>query len=204
MGGIQRRAGLVVLVSSLLLLAACGNGSTGAANTGGQTSENTSAYTVGMTEYEFNPKEITVHAGQTVTIKLINHSKEQKAHEFKIGQQLVKGGDFNDKPLGYQVDFFKGLKVTWIQGSDVEELRPGEATVQGGDADALMKKTLSEAGPLEPGEPNAFVVSLAPGGTAEFSFTVPASAVGTWEFGCFEEDGQHYVQGMHGQFVVTK
>ncbi|MBX6350424.1 MAG: cupredoxin domain-containing protein, partial [Clostridia bacterium] len=185
---------------------ACGGGSSGqtGGGGGGGGSENAVTITVGMTEYEFNPKEIDVKAGQTVTIKLVNQSKQDKDHEFKIGQDLVKGGDFGDTPLGYNVDFFKGLTVTWEGGSEVEELRTGEATVQGGDAAELIQKTISEAGPLEAGEPNAFVVSIGPGGTAQFSFTVPDSAVGTWEFGCFEEDGQHYIQGMHGQFVVTK
>lgn len=32
--------------------------------------------------------------------------------------------------------------------------------------------------------------------------TIPADMVGTWEFGCFQERGQHYDDGMRGTFIV--
>jgi plastocyanin len=34
------------------------------------------------------------------------------------------------------------------------------------------------------------------------TFTVPEDKVGTWEFGCFQERGQHYDDGMNGLIIV--
>ena len=34
------------------------------------------------------------------------------------------------------------------------------------------------------------------------TFTVPEDKVGRWEFGCFQERGQHYDDGMNGVIIV--
>ena len=38
--------------------------------------------------------------------------------------------------------------------------------------------------------------------TTVIRMTIPADRVGTWEFGCFQERGQHFDDGMHGTFIV--
>jgi hypothetical protein len=48
-----------------------------------------------------------------------------------------------------------------------------------------------------------FMITLLPKGNATITFTVPKSKVGTWEMGCFTEDGVHYKEGMRGTFIVT-
>ncbi|RMG96245.1 MAG: hypothetical protein D6706_10505 [Chloroflexi bacterium] len=32
--------------------------------------------------------------------------------------------------------------------------------------------------------------------------TIPSDKVGRWEFGCFQEQGQHYDDGMRGVLIV--
>jgi hypothetical protein len=34
-------------------------------------------------------------------------------------------------------------------------------------------------------------------------FTVTADKVGSWEIGCFEDDGDHWNDGMKGKLVVV-
>lgn len=43
-------------------------------------------------------------------------------------------------------------------------------------------------------------VDVEPGGSATLHFNVPASAKGTWQFGCFEAG--HYDAGMKGTLVI--
>jgi hypothetical protein len=38
--------------------------------------------------------------------------------------------------------------------------------------------------------------------TTVIRMTIPADRVGTWTFGCFQERGQHFDDGMHGTFIV--
>lgn len=43
---------------------------------------------------------------------------------------------------------------------------------------------------------------IAPGEETTVTFTVPAEKAGRWEFGCFQELGQHYDDGMNGLIIV--
>jgi plastocyanin len=44
---------------------------------------------------------------------------------------------------------------------------------------------------------------MVPAGEATtITFTVPEDKVGTWQFGCFQERGQHYDDGMNGTLIV--
>ncbi len=49
---------------------------------------------------------------------------------------------------------------------------------------------------------HGFMVMRQPGQQAELTFTVPADASGEWEIACFEEDGAHYDDGMHGKLII--
>ncbi len=48
---------------------------------------------------------------------------------------------------------------------------------------------------------NNFMVVLEPGGSFTFSFTVPDTP-GIWEYGCFQQTGEHYLNGMKGKIEV--
>jgi len=55
-------------------------------------------------------------------------------------------------------------------------------------------------------EHGGFMVSLPGMGNqiGTMSFTVTEEMLGEWEFGCFEQEGIHYEQGMYGTMVVTQ
>lgn len=59
--------------------------------------------------------------------------------------------------------------------------------------------------PAAGGETQAdgFMLVLDPGGAATLTFTVPDKP-GRWEFGCFRQDGQHYLNGMKGTITVVR
>lgn len=40
--------------------------------------------------------------------------------------------------------------------------------------------------------------------TARITFTVTEASTGEWEFGCFEEDGAHWDDGMRAIIVVEE
>ncbi len=82
-------ANLAFAATLILLLAGCGassNGDNGTAGTAGD------AITIKETEMTFTPNNITVQAGQTVNIKLVNNGIVM--HDFTIddlnGQQISK------------------------------------------------------------------------------------------------------------------
>jgi hypothetical protein len=46
------------------------------------------------------------------------------------------------------------------------------------------------------------MVSLANEDRATMTFTITEDMVGTWEIGCFLQDGAHYLADMKGSLVV--
>jgi hypothetical protein len=50
---------------------------------------------------------------------------------------------------------------------------------------------------------HGFMVTLAPGGTASVTVTIPDDAVGDWEIGCFRDKGTHWSSGMHAMLRIT-
>jgi len=50
---------------------------------------------------------------------------------------------------------------------------------------------------------HGFMVTLAPGGTASVTVTIPDDAVGDWEIGCFRDKGTHWSSGMHATLRIT-
>ena len=82
------------------------------------------------------------------------------------------------------------------------------------------EKVAMEAGKMEGGEKMAmgdhkdgemhmdehhgFMVAQEPSSEPTIiEFTVPEGKVGTWEIACFEDDGDHYNDGMKATLVVT-
>lgn len=45
---------------------------------------------------------------------------------------------------------------------------------------------------------------VSPGEVTTVTFTVPEDKVGRWQFGCFQERGQHYDDGMNGIIIVER
>lgn len=162
---------------------------------------------ISMTEYKFSPARITLRAGERVTLMLVNEGGKKKEHELMVGRGVKKGGPFQDRPDGYGADFFGGLAVEVGEARGVSELMAGEARVMGKHGMGMTKgmEPMKGMGQGGHGEGHrGFMVELKPGGVATLSFTVPADKAGTWEMGCFSEDGQHYQEGMKGAWEVTK
>lgn len=164
-------------------------------------------YTIAMEDYAFSPSNLTWRAGETVELTIVNRSQSRpgKPHEIMFGRGplreegpfgVVQGDGFNDPLLA-------GLAVELLGGSGVTMVMTGlETTLTGVDPAALMPPM--GAGGMQPMRMGAvdFMAVVDPGGSLTFRFTVP-DRPGTWEFGCFQQDGQHYLNGMKGTVTVV-
>ncbi|MBI4278744.1 MAG: cupredoxin domain-containing protein [Armatimonadetes bacterium] len=155
--------------------------------------------TITMSEHKFEPQRVTVRAGSTVTIRLVN--KGILDHEFMVGRTVTKGGPGGNLPDGYMHDFFDGLTVSAVSASGVARFEAGEAKVTGEAAKTLMAAPKEME--MEHGH-HGFMITLKPKGQAVIRLVVPASRAGSWEIGCFEQNGSHYLAGMKGTFTVTR
>ena len=78
-------AGLLVAACGIVLLAACAGG-------GGAGEEKGTVIEIKAGEYTFSPSEISVPAGQTVTIKLKNAGKTEHDLEVQVLRARTEGG----------------------------------------------------------------------------------------------------------------
>ena len=142
-------------------------------------SGNVEKYTIVMKNYSYTPDKMTWHVGDTVQITLKNESTD-KDHELLFGKDVNYSTDsFGKKyPDGWKTALFTDIsQVQFGQGTGIAELRAdGPGTVA-----------------LEP-----------KGGHVTYTFVVP-DKVGTWQFGCFEEDGSHFGDhNMKGTVEIVK
>lgn len=128
-----------------------------------------------LDEYSFSPAELQLTAGEEVTLVLVNVG--EKEHEFMAGNNVMM---MDGAPGGFNDDFLSPLDpMVTMPGMAMGDMDDGEMDHPG------------------------FGVIVAVGETVEVTFTVPASMVGEWEFGCFEDDGAHWDEGMKGKMVVS-
>ena len=136
-------------------------------------------YTIVMKNYSYTPDKMTWHVGDTVEITLKNESPD-KDHELLFGKDVNYSTDsFGKKyPDGWKTPLFTDAsQVTFGEGTGIAELR-----ADGPETVALEPK----------------------GGHVTYTFVVP-DKVGTWEFGCFEEDGSHFGDhNMKGTVEIVK
>lgn len=160
-------------------------------------------FEISLSDYRFEPDRIIVRPGDTVTITLINKSRDRE-HEFMVGRKVELGGPFGDRPEGYEEDFFNGLQVEVLDAEGVTMLMEGKAKLTGMGAmgGGMSMGDMGGMAGMEMDEDHGFMVQVKPGGKATIRFTVPANRAGEWQMGCFAEDGQHYDEGMKGSFVV--
>ncbi|ADU51703.1 hypothetical protein Tmar_1594 [Thermaerobacter marianensis DSM 12885] len=122
-----------LLTAGAVLLSAC------ASQVAGSPENPVQKVELRMGDYWFNPGQLVVRAGDTVTITVVNDSRERREHEFMVGRQVMMGGPFGDRPDGFMEDFFDGVEVELLEAEGVTMLMPGEAKVTGEAAEALMK-----------------------------------------------------------------
>ncbi len=172
-----------------------------------------------MEDFRFSPSVIRVKAGERVRLRLINVGRH--THEFMVGKEIHVEGDVSEPP---EPDFFEGIEVSF-------EVVQGEAMPMfGGDMEMGMGMEGMEMGGMEMGDMGDMggmqgvvvragihaedlnrlmedlhggnMVMANPGSEVVLEFTVPEDKVGTWVFGCFQEDGLHFDAGMRGYLIV--
>lgn len=161
------------------------------------------------TDYAFTPSSATWQVGERVRLTIDNDSEANpgKAHEFMMGRQPVLGETaFGPWPTGgFVTDFFAGVQVDIVRAQGLQMVMPAEARVRQEQIDRSVSggmggMEMGGAGAAGEGE-SGFMLMLDPGGSVTISFVVP-DRPGSWEFGCFQQTGQHYTNGMKGRVTV--
>ena len=135
------------------------------------------AVTVVLKDFKFDPPTLQLHAGEAVSLTVRNEGRV--AHEWLIGRQVVRSTD----EKGYQQDLFALLHPT-VEGNQY----------------SLEEVGRRPPGRDEPATRRSMGVEVLPGGEVTLRFTVPASAKGDWEMGCFYHG--HFESGMKGNLVI--
>lgn len=157
--------------------------------------------TIVMSDYAFSPDRLTWRVGERVTLSVVNRSqaKPPRPHELMFGRYPMKEegpfgplqGDGFDEPLlgGVAIELQGGGGLTMLMtpGSQLSGVDPSSLLAPGGMA---MEMDMDQ-----------FMAVFPPDATLTFSFVVP-DRPGEWEFGCFAQDGQHYLNGMRGRVTV--
>ena len=131
-------------------------------------------YTVNEFNYYYVPDHFTWHVGEKVQLTIMDRSQSAPPlpHQFSIGRDLVT----RNNGFPHSQALAVGWKTNFFDGVPI---------TAGG-----------QTGPIP-----AFSVSLNPGQKFTFSFTVP-NKPGKWNYACFLQTGQHYMNGMHGRINV--
>ena len=159
------------------------------------------SFTIAMTDYAFTPSHMVWHVGEHVTITLVEDSQAQpqKAHEFMVGrtprtEETIFGIHQED---GFETPFFSGVTIEIVAGNGLQMLMPGNAKLTG-----LPPMKVMTPGPMgEMEEMTGFMPLVGPRGRLTFSFDVPDKP-GEWTYGCFQQDGQHFRNGMKGTITI--
>lgn len=161
------------------------------------------AFTVAMTDYRFSPAKMVWRVGERVTITLVGRSEAipPKPHEFMLGRiprtaQTVFGLRQED---GFETPFFSGVTIEILAGSELQMLMPGEAVLTGLSPAEIVAP--GEMGMDEQRDTRSFMPVVGPRGSFTFSFIVPDKP-GEWIFGCFQQSGQHFLNGMKGTVTI--
>ncbi len=136
------------------------------------------SYDIVMKNYSYTPDHMTWHVGDTVTLTLTNNSTD-KTHEIMFGKGDLhyETDSFGAKhPHGWTTKLFDNPgELHFMKGQKIEELMA-----------AMPMITLEDKG-----------------GAMTFTFTVPDKK-GTWNFGCFEENGSHFTDhNMKGTIEIV-
>lgn len=158
-----------------------------------------------MDEYSFSPGSLAWRAGETVTITVLNRSSSRPGadHEIMFGrrplsEQSILGPVQGD---GFEEQLLDGVTVELLAGNGVTMIMADTARLAGVDPMSLMRPGMDMTGQaMRPGMD--FMAVVAARGSLTFRFQVP-DRPGEWEFGCFAQDGQHYLNGMKGIVAVS-
>lgn len=164
-----------------------------------------SAYQIVMDDYSFSPGRLTWRVGDEVTVTVLNRSSSRPgvAHEIMFGRRPLREEGILG-PLqgdGFEEQLLDGATVELLAGDGVTMVMAETARLRGVDPMSLMPSGMDMAGQaMRPGMDFMAVVNAR--GSLTFRFQVP-DRPGEWEFGCFQQDGQHYLNGMRGVVEVV-
>ena len=198
----RTKYGLVAISIMALVAGACGGGAVEAGDDG--------TIEITLSEFQFDPSDIVLHPGDTVTIVIDNQG--EKEHEFMVGQTVRMTGGIPD---GFETDFFETVSGLTVEPTDAAMGLPGMDMDEGMEGDDHSEDTMGgddmggdEMGDMdmgdEHGDDHGFMVMRQPTTQARVTFTVTEESIGEWDIGCFEEDGAHWDDGMQGTLVVEE
>ena len=155
------------------------------------------AVEISMSEFAYLPSVLTLVAGSTVTITLINDGVV--AHEFMAGQTRAEGGGYDQDLLVQVLEDADGSRFST---AGVTLGRDDHAHDAVADEHAEGAMTDEEMAAMDGGghAHAGAAITVEPGGRVTLKVHIPDDAVGTWELGCFIEG--HYEAGMHGTITI--
>jgi plastocyanin len=163
-------------------------------------------YRIAMDDYSFSPSRLTWQPGETVTVTILNQSSSRpgKPHEIMFGRRALREpGPFGSiQGDGFEDQLLDRATVDLLAGERVSMVMAETTRLTGVDPMSLMGPSMDMTGQaMRMGMD--FMAVIDPGGSLTFSFTVPDKP-GDWEFGCFQQEGQHYLNGMKGVLTVAR
>lgn len=178
---------LVIAVLAILLVAC-----------GGNSEPENVEFTIEMSEFSYSPETIELKVGQTVTFNLVN--KGQLEHEVMFGRELMMD---HSLPAGYELDLFEhaGIEPSVTMEMHMDEHEEGEHE-EGEHHEDEHGDEAEHADDMDEHAHSGFMVALKNEDTATMTFTVTEEMVGTWEIGCFLQNGSHHLAGMQGSLEV--
>ena len=189
-----------IILSGILLiiggLTACGS----------ETAVEPVELTIELSEFSYSPDTIELVVGQEVTLNFINTGALH--HEFMIGHEanIHEDGTID----GYGEDFFAvgGVEPVLVSGMAMldGEMRGDKMGMYMNEEHMNMEGEGMRMGMGSMSDrPPGYMVMLTPEmNTATITFTVTAEMIGTWQFGCFVEEGTHFNAGMVGSLIVSE
>ena len=157
-------------------------------------------FTLVMNEFGFEPSMITVDAGSTVIVTLLNQGSIE--HELMIGRSVMAAGGYANDLFAMMTasdDTSRVIVSALSDGeheSDTPDGHSDEAPVAD-DHDDADTGDHDEGDGMDHGGAH---ITVEPGTSTEIVLVIPIDAEGQWELGCFIEG--HYEAGMKGTFTV--
>lgn len=195
----MRKPSLVLVGLLALMVGGCGGASSATVADNGQIE-------ISMFEFQYEPAEIHLKVGTTVTLVLTNVGAVD--HELMAGKDGVHME--NGVPHGFESDFFDTVEGLMIDPPDALET---EMEGMGGESmdDMGSETTMGDMGSettmddMNDGAMDmdmGVMIARPPAETVRITFTLTQESIGEWEIGCFEGDGDHWEAGMKGTIVV--
>lgn len=154
-------------------------------------------------EDRFDPGEIVLYVGQDVTLTMTN--TDTFTHDFVIGRNVVIR---DGAPIGFETDFFADVEIAY-------DMEGGNVLFLPSDLEMMTDPSIQPFFVGHPLDYHGDLMILTPSEYLEdkgvfaraklmIHFLVVEAMVGEWEYACFADNGQHYLNGETGRLVIKK